>query len=99
MAHCYGKVESISASLCLPFDIALLLVPQNHIHFPAVCGEQVTYGRPHTSTMTPRLWSGMTFGLSGSVLIASLNRSASSTEENRLYSFSGPAISRTCSTV
>ena len=32
----------ISASLCFPFDIALLLVPQNHIHFPAVCGEQVT---------------------------------------------------------
>jgi hypothetical protein len=25
----------ISASLCFLFDIPLLLVPQNHIHFPA----------------------------------------------------------------
>ena len=25
----------ISASLCFPFDMTLLLLPQNHIHFPA----------------------------------------------------------------
>ena len=34
----------ISASLCLPFAISLLFLPQNHIHFPADCGEQVTQG-------------------------------------------------------
>ena len=28
----------ISASLCFPFDMALLLVAQNHIDFPADCG-------------------------------------------------------------
>ncbi len=64
-----------------------------------ICLGHPPYSRPHTCAITPRLWSGMIFGLAGSVLIASLNRSASSMEENRLYSFNGPAISRTCSTV
>src|SRR5271156_2901723 len=39
-SNCFNA-PIISASLCFPFDITPLLVPQNHIHFPAVSGEQV----------------------------------------------------------
>src|SRR5271155_4575621 len=40
-SNCFNA-PIISASLCFPFDITPLLVPQNHIHFPAVSGEQVS---------------------------------------------------------
>ena len=39
------------ASLCFPFDMALLLAPQNHIHFPAHCGGQVTGPKPRKRTL------------------------------------------------
>src|SRR5277367_5830666 len=45
-SNCFNA-PIISASLCLPFDITPLLVPQNHIHFPAVSGEQVSSPHVH----------------------------------------------------
>jgi hypothetical protein len=39
-SNCFNG-PMISALLCFPFDMTLLLVPQNHIHFPADGGEQL----------------------------------------------------------
>src|SRR5882724_2460789 len=39
-SNCFNA-PIISASLCFPFAMSPLLVPQNHIHFPADCGVQV----------------------------------------------------------